>query len=58
MPPIMANSNEGKDHKDTYKDLVTRNDYMQYGSSSILFLRSHDQCQFFFKLLDLKIVNC
>ena len=40
MPPIMANS---KDHKDIYflyqgKDLVTRNECVQYGSSNIYIL--------------------
>ena len=53
MPPTMANSNEGQYHKDKYfntsssKDLATGNNYVQYGSSSILFLRSYDQCHFF-----------
>ena len=39
---VMANSNEGQDHKDKYFDttnviLSQRNDNVQYGSSSILF---------------------
>ena len=51
MPPIMAHSNEGQDHKDKYFDTVTRNDYVQYGSSGILSLRSYEQCHFFFILV-------
>ena len=47
----MANSNEGQDHKDKYVDTSRKNDYVQYGSSSILFFRSYDQCNFFFKLV-------
>ena len=30
---------------------LERNDYVQYGSCNILFLRGYDQCQFFFKLV-------
>ena len=40
MPPIMANSNEGQDHKDKYFDtsrkILSQEMTVQYGSSSIL----------------------
>ena len=49
-PPTMANSNEGQYHKDKYfytsRKILSQEITMQYGSSSILFLRSYDQCQF------------
>ena len=50
--PDNANSNEGQDHKDKYFDTSRKilsqwNDYVQYGSSRILFLRSYDKYQFF-----------
>ena len=54
----MANSNEGQDHKDKYFDTsrkilsqeMTCLYFVQYGSSSILFLRSYDECQFLKKI--------
>ena len=55
MPPIMAHSNEGQDHKDKYFDTVTRNDYVQYGSSGILSLRSYEQCHFFLYWSNVKV---
>ena len=51
----MANTIDGQDHKDKYfdtvKDLVTRNDHVQYGNSNILFFRNYNQCQFFSKMV-------
>ena len=53
MPPIMANSNEGQDHKDKYFDtsrkLLSQEMTMYYMEAFSLFsLRNYDQCQFFF----------
>ena len=50
--PDNANSNEGQDHIEKYFDTSRKilsqwNDYVQYGSSRILFLRSYDKYQFF-----------
>ena len=54
MPPIMANSNEGQDHKDKYLDTsrkILSQEMTMYNteafSTCILSLRSYDQCQFF-----------
>ena len=51
MPPIMANSNEGQDHKDKYFDTSRRilsQEMIMYNKAfTILSLRSYDQCQFF-----------
>ena len=52
MPPIMANSNEGQDHKDKYFDtsrklLSQEMTLYTMEAFSILSLRSYDQCQFF-----------
>ena len=52
MPPIMANSNEGQDHKDKYLDTsrkILSQEMTMYNMEafSILSLRSYDQCQFF-----------
>ena len=52
MPPIMAISNEGQDHKDKYFDTsrnVLSQEMTMYNMKafSILSLRSYDQCQFF-----------
>ena len=54
MPPIMANSNEGQDHKDKYFDTsrkrkILSQEMIMYNMKafSILSLRSYDQCQFF-----------
>ena len=52
MPPILANSNEGQDHKDKYFDTSRRilsQEMIMYNMKafSILSLRSYDQCQFF-----------
>ena len=61
MPPIMANSNEGQDHKDKYFDTISREILWQemtmynMEAFSILFLRSYDQCQFFFNWSNVKI---
>ena len=49
----MANSNEGKDHKDKYFDTsrkILSQEMTMYNMEafSILFLRTYDQCQFFF----------
>ena len=53
MPPIMANSNEGQDHKDKYFDTsrkILSQEMIMYNMEAfcILSLRSYDQCQFFF----------
>ena len=53
MPPIMANSDYGQDHKDKYfytskKILSQEMDHVQYGNSNILFFRNYNKCQFFF----------
>ena len=53
MPPIMANSNEGQDHKDKYFDTsrkILSQEMTMYNMEafSIFSLRSYDQCQFFF----------
>ena len=55
MPPQMANSNDGQDHKDKYFDTsrkILSQEMTMYNieAFSILSLRSYDQCQFFFKL--------
>ena len=52
MPPIMANSNEGQDHKDKYFDIsrkILSQEMTMYNMEafSILSLRSYDQCHFF-----------
>ena len=56
MPPIMANSNEGQDHKHKYFDTsrkILSQEMTMYNMEafSILSLRSCDQCQLFFKLV-------
>ena len=56
MPPIMANSNEGQDHKDKYCDTsrdILSQEMTMYNMEafSILSLRSYDQCPFFFELV-------
>ena len=51
----MTKSQDGQDHMDKYFD-TSRNilsqelkkDHVQYGSYYILYLRSYDQCQYFF----------
>ena len=53
MPPIMADSNEGQDHKDKYIDTsrkILSQEMIMYNMEafSILSLRSYDQCHFFF----------
>ena len=53
MPPIMANSNKGQDHKDKYFDTsrkILSQEMTMYNMEafSILSLRNYDQCQFFF----------
>ena len=53
MPPIMANSNEGQDHKDKYFDTsrkILSQETTMYNMEafSIFSLRNYDQCQFFF----------
>ena len=52
MPPIMANSNEGQDHKDKYYDTsrkILSQEMTMYNMEafSILSLRSYDQYHFF-----------
>ena len=51
----MAKSNEGQDHKDKYFDTsrkILSQEMTMYNMEafSIFFLRSYEQCQFFFKL--------
>ena len=58
MPPIMANSNEGQDHKDKYFDTsrkILSQEITMYNMEafSILSLRSYDQCQFFLKIVQM-----
>ena len=60
MPPIMANSNEGQDHKDKYFDTsrkILSQEMIMYNMEafSILSLRSYDQCQFFFNWSNVKV---
>ena len=60
MPPIMANSNEGQDHKDKYLDTSRKflsQEMTMYNieAFSILSLRSYDQCQFFFNWSNVKV---
>ena len=53
MPPTMANSNYGQDHKDNYfytskKILSQEMDHVQYGNSYVLFFfRNYNKCLFF-----------
>ena len=54
MPPIMANSNEGQDHKDKYFDthrkILSQEKIMCKMEALVsYFLRSYDQCKTFFK---------
>ena len=58
MPPIMANSNKGQDHKDKYFDTskkVLSLEMTMYNieAFSILSLRSYDQRQFFFQIVQM-----
>ena len=51
MPPIMANSKEGQDHKDKFFDTsrkILSQEMTMYNMKAfiILSLRSYDQCQF------------
>ena len=60
MPPIMANSNEGQDHKDKYFDTsrkILPQEMIMYNMEvfSILSLRSYDQCQNFFNWSNVKV---
>ena len=53
MPPIMANSKEGQDHKDKYFDTsrkILSQEMTTYNMEafSILSLRNYDQCQLVF----------
>ena len=47
MPPIMANSNEGQDHKDKYFERKILPQELTMCKMEAL--ASYDQCQFFFK---------
>ena len=51
MPPIMANSNEGQDHKDKYFDTsrkILSQEMTMYNMEAFSILSlSYDQCQFF-----------
>ena len=57
MPPVMANSKDGQDHKDKYfeKNRETRNDHPQYGSSNIYFLEVMANVNFFFNRSNVKV---
>ena len=60
MPPIMANSNEGQDHKDRYfhtsRNILSQEMTMyNMEAFSVLSLRSYDQCQFFFNYSNVKV---
>ena len=60
MSPIMANSNEGQDHKDKYFDtsrkILSQEMIMcNMEAFSILSWRSYDQCQFFFNWSNVKV---
>ena len=60
MPPIMANSNEGQDHKDQFfytsrKILSQEMTMYNMEAFSILSLRSYDQCQFFFNCSNVRV---
>ena len=48
MPPMMANSNDGQNHKDKDKYLFTRRkvDYVQYGRSCVHYLESRNIVNF------------
>ena len=58
MPPIMANSNKGQDHKDKYFDTsrkILSQEMNMYNMEafSILSLRTYNQCQFFFQIVQM-----
>ena len=60
MPPIMANSKEGQDHKDKYfhtskKILSQEMDHVQYGNSYVLFFLEIITNVFFFKWSNVKV---
>ena len=56
MPPIMANSNKGQDHKDKYFNTsrkILSQEMIMYNMEAfcILSLRSYDPMSIFFKLV-------
>ena len=60
MPPIMANSNEGQDHKDKCFDTsrkILSQEMTMYNMEAfcILSLRSYDQVNFFFNWSNVKV---
>ena len=60
MPPIMAISNDGQDHKDKYFDTsrkILSEEVTMYNMEAfgILSLRSYDQSQFYFNCSNVKV---
>ena len=56
MPPIMANSNNGQDHKDKYFDTsrkILSQEMTMYNiwKPLVSYLEDYDPCQFFFRLV-------